>query len=180
MTTTEIWKDIPGYEGRYQVSDAGRVKALPRRLRFVSKAGAEAWRTTEERVCAVNVTRNGYALVHFQVDRERSVKTVHELVLAAFVGPRPEGMDINHKDGVKTNNALSNLEYVTRSENHNHAVRLGLNTRAKRVQRVLACQVDQEFPSMSVAAKSVGVTIGSIAYALRNGTFCGGYRWVYA
>lgn len=53
MTTpTENWKNIPGYEGRYQVSDLGRVRHLPRRIRFVSKNGNEAWRTTVLRVCA--------------------------------------------------------------------------------------------------------------------------------
>lgn len=174
----ETWKDIPGYEGRYQVSDQGRVKALPRRLRFVSKAGREAWRITTERLCATNVTRKGYALVHFMVDGKRAVRTVHELVMLAFVGPRPADRDINHKDGRKTNNALDNLEYVTRSDNHNHAVALGLNRQA---MRVVAVAQDghpvEQYPSLGAAARAVGVTVGSIQYALRKGSSCRGFTW---
>lgn len=178
--SSETWKDIPGYEGRYQVSDHGRVKALPRRVRFVSKKGAEAWRLTTEHMCAQNITRKGYVLVHFQVDGVRSFKTVHEIVAAAFIGPRPAGAEINHKDGDKRNNAPSNLEYMTSSENKNHAVQTGLNTQAHRVRALRACRVVAEYPSMASAARAVGVTVGSIQYAVRKSTFCQGFRWVRA
>lgn len=174
MTTqTEIWKDVPGYEGRYQVSDLGRFRHLPRTIRFVSKRGNEAWRTTVLRVCAPNVTREGYAIAHLQVDGVRSTPTIHELVLAAFVGSRPAGLDVNHINGVKTDNRLSNLEYVTRSENHKHAVRTGLNKQALAV----VASSGLRFPSISEAERAMQVGIGAIRYAVQTGNVCAGQTW---
>lgn len=58
--------------------------------------------------------------------RHGSHARVHVLVAESFIGPKPPGIDVNHKDGNKQNNCLSNLEYLTRSENHRHAFRIGL------------------------------------------------------
>lgn len=68
---------------------------------------------------------NGYRTVS---PDGRKHKTIHSLVAAAFLGPRPDGCDVNHIDGDKTNNAASNLEYVTRKENMQHAMATGLWT----------------------------------------------------
>ena len=71
--------------------------------------------------------RSGYPSVElFDGSGRRKPVRVHVLVAEAFLGPRPDGLDINHKDGKKTNNWDSNLEYVTRSANMAHAYRLGL------------------------------------------------------
>ena len=171
----EVWKDVPGYGGLYQVSNIGGVKHMPRKLRFVSKRGTVAWRTTTERECAWNVTRTGYAIVHLTVDGARRTPTVHELVMAAFVGPRPEGMQVNHINGVKQDNRVGNLEYVTCRENHLHAVRTGLNKQAMRVAAVLRGEVVAQYASLAEAARAVG---GSIAYAARNGVQSRGFHWV--
>jgi hypothetical protein len=70
----------------------------------------------------------GYPIVGMYVDGKRKHKTVHSLVAAAFIGPRPNGMQVNHKDGVITNNPYRNLEYCTPKENIRHGVReLGVN-----------------------------------------------------
>lgn len=174
---TETWKDIPGYEGQYRVSDLGRVKHLPRPIRFVSKRGNESWRKTAERILSPNITRNGYTLAHLQVNAVRASPTVHELVLSAFVGPRPNRMDVNHINGVKADNRLCNLEYVTRTENHKHAVRTGLNKQAMPVAARCDGVLAARYPSMAEAARAVGVTIGSIQYAVRKGTPSRGFTW---
>lgn len=173
----EIWKPIPGFEGRYEVSDLGRVRHLPRRVRFVSKKGNEAWRTTAMLVCAPNVTREGYVIAHLQVLGQRVAPTVHALVLAAFVGPRPKDLDVNHINGVKTDNRLANLEYVTRTENHKHAVRTGLNKQALPVVASIDGAFVAQYPSMAEAARAVGLTIGSIQYAVRKGSMSKGFTW---
>lgn len=172
----ETWKDIPTLQGLCQVSDLGRVRVLPRKLRFTTRLGSECWRTTKERIAAHNITRTGYALVHLQVDGQRQVKTVHELVMLAFVGPRPEGLQINHKDGDKRNNHLPNLEYVTCAENHRHAVRMGLLPQARPVLQ----DGRTRHPSIRSAAQSVGVTAMAISYAIRRGTVCRGSTWGFA
>jgi hypothetical protein len=82
------------------------------------------------RMCPVIATRGYLSLVTVWSGRRRSVR-VHVLVAEAFLGPRPPGMDINHKDAVKTNNRPENLEYVTHTENMRHAARMGLMGRRK-------------------------------------------------
>lgn len=104
----EEWRDIPGYEGRYQVSDQGRVRNI---------AG---------HVLARNLQNSGYYIVHLYNGGRATRKPhlIHRLVLAAFVGI--DDAHCNHKDGDKANNVLSNLERVTRSENMLHAHAIGL------------------------------------------------------
>lgn len=70
----------------------------------------------------------GYLTVMFRVGERKVNFTVHRLVAAAFIGPRPSGLHINHVDGVKSNNAATNLAYVTPSENTLHSYRMGLQS----------------------------------------------------
>lgn len=110
----EKWRDIAGWP--YQVSSLGRVR------RSVPAQGGTAGRILR------TYTVSGYAAIKLQHNGIGSRKSfyVHRLVAAAFLGPRPKGMEVNHKDGVKTRNIYSNLEYVTSSENKQHAIRHGL------------------------------------------------------
>lgn len=108
--TVERWRDVPGYEGRYRVSDQGRVKSIRRFRKLVLK-----WRRMGAYL-GVGLRGKGFY--------------IHRLVLLAFVGPLPEDKDeANHKNGVKSDNWLENLEYVTRRENSLHAYRTGLISR---------------------------------------------------
>jgi hypothetical protein len=106
----ERWLPVPGFEHRYQVSDLGRVRRL----------GSKA-------VKRLSRTHNGYlAVTLWDGGRCRGFK-VHRLVLEAFGGrPFRRGEETNHKDGVKTNNRLTNLEVVSAKENVAHAIRTGL------------------------------------------------------
>ena len=108
---SEIWRDIPGWEKIYQVSNQGRVK------RIASGPGAQAGRIKK----SSNV-EGGYLMVKLSfINREIEHRLVHRLVLGAFVGLCPEGKETNHKNGIRTDNRLENLEWVTRSENLIHA-----------------------------------------------------------
>lgn len=110
----EGWRTIPGHN-EYEVSDLGRVRrAAPGRKTFVGKVLRPQSIGAGYR--AVALTKNGKAIHRY----------VHRLVMLAFVGEPPEGHEVNHRDGDKSNNALANLEYVTRSENNNHAFASGL------------------------------------------------------
>lgn len=114
-----IWKDIPGQEGRYQASDTGQIRSVSRVV--FCKNGTN--KTVRGRVLKQTPSTKGYLRVSFK----EGVKTyVHHIIMLTFVGPRPEGMYINHIDGNKTNNSVSNLEYCTPTANAQHAVRTGL------------------------------------------------------
>jgi hypothetical protein len=96
----EIWKDVPGYEGQYQVSNEGRVKSFRRR-----KDGV---------LLAPGRMPGGHLSVSLGRGRSRCV---HELVLLAFVGPRQPGQECLHGNGNPSDNHLANLRWGTRSEN---------------------------------------------------------------
>lgn len=129
----EQWRDIAGYEGLYQVSDLGRVKSLPFMQRAVSKRGKEYWRQTKERILHQGLQNSGYMLVFLWKGDKQKACTVHRLVAKAFL-PTSTKRTVNHIDGNKRNNALVNLEWVSYTDNHLHAVELGLNLQAVRVQ----------------------------------------------
>lgn len=110
------WKAIPCTSGVYLASSMGEI----RRAKKLSVG-------RPVRAASVQIGKSGgYALVNIQFGDKWRVVTVHSLVAEAFIGVRPHGLHINHKDGNKLNNAASNLEYVTRSENMKHAMAFGL------------------------------------------------------
>lgn len=111
----EEWRDIPGYEGRYQASNQGRVRSLDCRVRTVSRFGSETTRRVDGRTLLPQKHSQGYQ----QVTCRGDLKLVHALVLATFVGPCPEGMECAHNDGDKTNNTLANLRYALPKSNAN-------------------------------------------------------------
>lgn len=111
--TTEQWKDIPDYEGLYQVSDQGHVKSL--NYRGSGKA----------HVLHPILNRKRYLIINLYKNHHMQQFLVHRLVALAFYGPST--LTVNHIDGVKTNNRLSNLEYLTILENLNHAISIGLH-----------------------------------------------------
>lgn len=112
---TERWKPVPGYEGRYDVSDWGRVRSI-------NSQGRAPVVVLRPRI------KDGYHNVRLYKDRRQSQRGIHQLVLLAFVGPDPNPLrnEGNHRDGDKANNTLDNLEWSTRRENYDHAVRTGL------------------------------------------------------
>lgn len=111
----EEWRPVPGYEGHYEVSSAGRVRSLK------TYRGLKPGRIMRDNPAAK------YPMVQLCREGRSSAVSVHKLVMAAFVGARPPGLQINHKNGDKRDNRLENLEYVTPTENIRHAVRTGLN-----------------------------------------------------
>lgn len=117
----ENWKDIPGFEGRYQVSDAGRVRSLPFMQRYLLRNGVEAFRRTTERILATQPNNKGYLLVHLHKDNQRRAFTVHSLVAQAFI-PNPDRLpEVDHIDRNRANPAAANLRWLSRSDNRKHA-----------------------------------------------------------
>jgi hypothetical protein len=116
----ESWRPIPGYEGSYEASDLGRIRSLPRR-------------TTRGGILRGSTHQFGYRVVHLSHFGVKQREGVHVLVARTFLGPRPEGQEVRHRDGNPSNNQVSNLRYGTRSENASDAVEHGThrNTRKR-------------------------------------------------
>jgi hypothetical protein len=108
MNDEERWVEIPGYPG-YAASDLGRIKNVKR-----------------DAVLSGTLTKEGYAQVCIRKVDRRTVAYVHRLVAFAFLGPAPEGFVVNHKNAVKTDCRVENLEWVSVRDNIRHAASLGL------------------------------------------------------
>lgn len=105
----EEWRPVVGYEGAYEVSDLGRVRSLDR----IDSRGNRAW----GRLLRADPQASGHLRVALCVEGKARRLFVHKLVLDAFVGPCPVGMETCHNDGDPTNNAVSNLRWDTKSAN---------------------------------------------------------------
>ena len=120
----EIWKDIKGYEGFYQISNLGRVKSLHYKNVYSNK----------EKVLRERDNQDGYVSVVLKGKKHY----IHRLVAGAFVENPNQFKEVNHIDGNKRNNNAINLEWCTRSQNIIHAIEIGLLNKAKLVERMRA------------------------------------------
>ena len=105
----EIWRGIKGYEGWYSVSSLGKIKSHKRIGR------------TEDKISKTEIKGNKYRQVNLSKKSISKTYRIHKLVACAFFGECPKNKEINHKDTNKSNNSISNLEYVTHKKNMNHA-----------------------------------------------------------
>lgn len=103
---SKLWKTLDGWA--YEVSSSGQIRNL------------------KSRVLRPATNKKGYLYVLLCRNGRKKYFSVHRLVAAVFIGPCPEGKEVNHKDAVKSNNAVFNLEYCTHEENIAHAVALGI------------------------------------------------------
>lgn len=118
----EIWKDIKGFEGLYQVSNMGKVKTFN-------------WRNCHKIRFLNTFDTDGYLRVCLTKDKKQHKVLLHRLIAEAFI-PNPDNKEyINHIDGNKRNNSVSNLEWVTPKENVNHAIKYGLRPLICKVKR---------------------------------------------
>lgn len=170
----EEWKDIIGWEGRYQVSNLGNVRTLNYK------------RTGQTRLMTGLTDVRGYKSIAFREGGAGSRQkhyVVHRLVAMAFI-PNPENKPfVNHKDGNRANNRVDNLEWCTRRENEAHKVyTLGHPSGCCIPPKPVICvETEMRYPSISRAAEEMGVCQGAISIALtsEHRTSCG-YHWRYA
>lgn len=188
----EIWKDIEGYEGLYQISSLGRVKSLGRRGKGCS---------LEDRILKPMVNKDGYCLVNLK-DTNHVAKwySVHRIVAKHFI-PNPSNLPvINHKDESKNNNCVENLEWCTTQYNNSYGTVVERQSNNKKgqenywlnkpiLQYSLEGEFIAEFDSTTQAAKFLAPVLGkdvekikkAINNQLRiypNGKSCG-YKWRY-
>jgi hypothetical protein len=116
MSNTEIWKDIPGYEGIYQVSNMGNVKSLSREMLINGKYPI----TTKEKILKPSRLSNGYLILGLSKNGFIKKITVHTLVAMVFLNHKPDGTNkicVDHINNIKTDNRLVNLQLISQREN---------------------------------------------------------------
>lgn len=122
----ELWRAIPGYEGRYEASNQGRIRSIPRSITQTGNGGTLFTRKMQGRV--LRLAQGPDYLMVALGKTGKWAPHVHDLVAAAWIGEKPSGLCVNHINGIKTDNRAENLEYVTQSDNLKHAYRIGLKT----------------------------------------------------
>lgn len=186
---TEIWHDIPGYEGEYQASNLGRIKSISRLI----QRGINPY-TSKEVILKQQTDRNGYRFVILH----KKLCLVHRLIGMAFL-PNPKET-INHINGNKADNRIENLEWATRSENTRHAYdvlhrkgsltgRRGTNSpnygrrgSESKLSKAIVQMKDGKpiatFESMREAEREIGIHHAQISAACKGERpHAGGFQW---
>jgi hypothetical protein len=147
----EIWKDIEGYEGLYQVSNLGNIKSLN-----YNHTGKEKLRKT-------NIDKHGYLGVVLYKNKKSTRKKIHRLVAFHFCEGYGENLVVNHKDEDKTNNVWTNLEWITQKENTNYGIRNEKISKMRVGKYKYFREENGNFSSKSPQAKNVKcITTGEI------------------
>lgn len=118
----EEWVALPGYESTYSISTLGRLRSEARTPPIRGRYGIP--RRTP--LIMKTAKRRGYETVVLNKDAKKKTIAIHRLVAIGFLGERPAGFQVNHKNGIKTDNRLENLEWCTPSQNVRHAIATGL------------------------------------------------------
>ena len=147
----EIWKDIVGYDGKYQVSNLGRVK------------------NSYNHVMTIILDKDGYCQVSLRkTNGNACLKRLHRLVASAFIPNIENKKYVNHIDGNKKNNNVQNLEWCTNSENIYHAYKIGLRDNSDFYKPVMCINTGIKYKSIKEAAKDTKVRDYEISFICKG------------
>jgi hypothetical protein len=188
MIMEEVWADISGYDGFYKVSNLGNIKSLQRYVKC--KDGSV--RLFQEKILSGGKAGRGYLLVTLFKGAKKRMEYVHRLVAEAFIPNVNNYPQINHKNGIKTDNRVENLEWCNNSMNMKHAFKTGLakttiyqvieKNKKKVIQLTKDGKFVSEYNSVIDAAKENNFNFSNIARCCRNcygSKSYKGYIWRY-
>lgn len=173
----EIWKDIPGFEGRYQAGSFGNIKSLSR----IVNTGTGK-RNVLEIIRKVFVNKKtGYAMVAIRVNKKFKQFSVHRLIGIAYLQNKEKKKEINHKNGIKTDNRVENLEWVTSSENSKHKYDIlkfnTLNNKgSKKIAQYKEGDLIRIWPSGAEVERG-GFNVRNVYTAMKLKRKCAGFNW---
>lgn len=176
----EIYKDIKGYEGLYQISNLGNVRALDRTTAF-----GRGYKKIPMHNLTICIDSQGYNSVCLSKDGVQKRHLVHRLVAYAFLN-NPNGYpEVNHKDENKSNNCVSNLEFCTSKYNANYGNRNKKVVDTKKtkglLKKVVCVETGVVYDTISDAARSINGWRSNIWKCIKDGSgTSGGYHWKYA
>ncbi len=185
----EIWKDINEYEGLYQVSNLGRLKSIGRYIVTGNRK-----RFMNGKILNGTKNENGYMFFALRKGGQYKSFKIHRLVATAFIDNPEQKRTVNHKNSIKDDNRVENLEWATHSENHLHSYKIGkrkpallgksgiLSQSGKCILQFTKTGLYEDFHlSARMAEKSTGIShkhIGDVCVGRRKTT--GGFIWRFA
>ena len=189
MTREEIWKDIGGFEGIYQVSNFGNVRSLDR---VISRRNCSPY-LCKGRMLKQSINMGGYAWIRLSNGAQSKLCRIHRLVAEAFIPNTNNYPVVNHKDENKLNNNVGNLEWCTYSYNttYSNSMRTKINTRNKNqshgcekkvYQYNLSGELVKTWNSLMDVSRKLHLPWGNIANCCRNTKYrhtAYGYKWSY-
>lgn len=156
----EFWADVVGYEGRYLVSDKGRI-----------------WSVINKKIMK-QFDNKGYKVISLYDGKKYKTKKVHRIVAEAFFINPDNKPEVNHLDGDKSNNEILNLEWATNHENQIHKYRILKVQMNWAIKKPVRCKETKKiYSSQSEAAKAVGCGQGLISLAISRGGLAKGFHW---
>lgn len=175
----EIWKDVVGYEGLYQISNLGNLKSLEKIIHQRKRAYK-----AKEKIMKPNILTTGYYYANLYKNGVVKKYVLHRLVANAFLPNLLNKPEVNHIDGNKLNNCVSNLEWVTNKENVIHAIKTGLkkyDTQSTKIKQIRNGVVINVYNSIHEAGRKTKINSGNISSVI-NGRRkkAGGYNWIPA
>jgi len=189
MNQTEEWRPVVGYEGLYEVSDLGRVKSVGR----ITNGKNNTIRKLNGRIMKGAIKPAGYPCVTLTLNKAVSTHYVHRMVASAFIKNQENKRTVNHKNGIKTDNRVKNLEWATYSENGLHSFLelgrkpscLGVSGKdhhsSKGIVKVsLNGEIVKEYDCINDVERLEGIPAKQISQTLtgRQQT-CYGFKWKY-
>lgn len=162
----EIWRDIQGFEGIYQISNLGRVKNI--KTNRIRKQGYDKDHYPKVELC----NKKKYS-------KDKSIK-IHRLVAENFI-PNPHNLpEVNHIDGNKLNNSVSNLEWCSSKYNSRHRIYCLKKNSHWACKRIKCVELNKEFDSIAEGARYIGVTQPTLSEVLsKPNRTCRKYHWIY-
>ncbi|QQO92523.1 HNH homing endonuclease [Staphylococcus phage Machias] len=191
----EIWKDIKDFENYYKISNTGKVKSVSRYVYNDSLKGKDKRMLIKERVLKTRINKNGYEDVQLYRNNKKHTRRIHRLVAENFIENKDIDKNVvNHIDGNKLNNNLSNLEWMSVLENNLHAIENNLHKTDKmeeslKKRRKPVAQIDKEtdkiikeYESAKFAAEELNIDrkgIQAVANGYRNSKTYKNFKWKY-
>ncbi|MCS6281451.1 MAG: HNH endonuclease [Dolichospermum sp.] len=151
-----IWKDIKGFEGYYTVNDSGEIKNM-----LTGKILKQS-------------NSNGYRSVRLTKDKKRSVGSVHRIVASSFLDLCDKKKEVNHRNGLKNDNRIENLEWCNRKENVDHSIKHGLVNYAKKLDEFKVLAIHTFFISgknLTEISKLYGISVSTVHEIVNNKTW---------
>ena len=164
--TMEIWKDIKGYEGIYQVSNLGNIKSLSR---FMERGKFTHF--SKEVIMNGQLDKDGYNVFMLTLNRKQKLLKGHRLVAEAFILNPENKPQVNHINGIKTDNTIKNLEWNTNSENQLHSYKIGTSKKGAehgRARKVLDLQTGIFYDTIQEAAFTYGINNNNLSRYLNG------------